>query len=637
MADREADSALVNLVTKCYSNSYDSMIEQIRIPNPFPGQRGYIDNPRPVYMEFYTGDDWSRMGYMPEWKSRPVSNLVMPAVENYVTFVTDNEPTPAISPREENDTWLADIIGAGLRYWWAKESLSTKVTQAVRGSSILAVSWLHTPFEGSQKCIVLDTESVLVDPECTAENFDPTYLIYEWRGSFGNLKSAYPKADWDNFNDNWTPTQRGLVERVQTRFKQLLDTSIKSPVRTVSVYELWIKDTTKEKFTEDIDDKTITRAKTKYPNGWRVITFAGGLVLDDSPSKYKHGEVPFTPIFCYQVPGRFYGMGHVQALLPAQISHNRMNQLLYDATVKKGGGIILLGAGLDLDKAAITNAPIQVHNVRDVNQFRVAEFPDPPRHVFNYLDKIEQQAQNAVGQHDISMGKQLSGNTTAQEVNAISQSDRTRVRSISRQLAWSLERMLRQVVSNLAQFEDSTWFLRIVGEDGSESTTPFQPSKMLKKLGEDGKITADMVEFDLRIEDSSMLPDSANELKQQALNLFDRQAMSKTTLMRTLKVTNPQREMQLIASEQAQAQADAAKVAQEQAAAQAPAPEQAPPQEMAPPPEAPPVEAPAGAPTGAPSFDDLPPELQQKVMEIAQQGGVDPQAVIDELMAGTPM
>lgn len=629
---------LVALGVKCYSEAYDSKMEQTRIPNPFPTGPQFIDNPDALFMDAYLGDLWKHMGWMPSWKSRPMANLAMPAVENYVTFVTDNDPSPSIAPREDGDLFLAKTMMAGVDYWWSAESMQMKLTQAVRGSSVSSggLSWLYAPFEKSQRCYVVHNESVLVDPECTAENFDPAYLIYEYRTSFGALKDAYPDADWDEFRDGWTPTRSNLIERVQTRFKQMLDTSIKSPIRTVSVYEMWIKDTSKTEFTQEFDDNLITRSKANYPNGWRVIILSGGIVVDDKPSPYAHGQVPFTPVFCYTIPGRLQGMGHVQALLPMQVQHMRANQMIVDGTVKAGGSMVFIGAAMELDASKITNAPVQVHNVRDANAINIQQFPSPPRHLFNFLDKLEAMARDVVGQHDISVGKQLAGNTTAQEVNAISQNDKTRVRSISRGLSWSLERMLRQVVSNLAQFEDKTWFLRIAGDDGSDESVAFVPSKMLHKLNDNGEIGEDIVEFDLKIDDSSMLPDSANELMQQALNLFDRQALSKETLMKTLKVSNPKQEIQRINQEQAEAVKQQAAAQATMQAATAP-PQQAPPEqgtEQQDQGAAPPEQGGAPDMSGALDPNSISPELLAEIEQQAQAAGVDPQHVMQLLASG---
>lgn len=621
--------AIVELGVRCYSEAYDSKLEQTRVSNPFPSGGRYIDNPDAVYHDAYLGDLWKYMGWQPAWKSRPVNNMVMPAVENYVTFITDNDPSPSIMPREDGDIFLASIMRGAVDYWWDAESMQMKVTQAVRASSMASggLAWLHTPFEDRQKCEVVLNESILCDPECTVENFDPSYVIYEYRTSLSSLKAAYPKAEWDEFRDGWTPTRTNLVERVQTRFKQVMDTSIKSPIRTVSVYELWIKDTSKEEFTEEFDDKVIRRAKTKYPNGWRVITLSGGIVVCDKPSPYKHGQAPFSPVFAYQIPGRLQGMGHVQALLPMQIQHMRANQIYLDATVKAGGAMIFVGAAMELDAEKITNAPVQIHNVRDPSAINVVEFPAPPRHLSQYIDKVEAMARDAVGQHDISVGKGMTGNTTAQEINAISANDKTRVRSISRGLSWSLERMLRQVVSNLAQFEDTTWFLRIAGDDGNEESVAFQPTKMLRKLDESGSITEDIIEFDLKIDDQSMLPNSANELMQQALNLFDRQAMSKETLMKTLKVSNPRQEIERINAEQAELQ----KQAMEAQAAQAPPDEGAEQMddEAAPDMGAVPVD---GVDTADPTTG-ISGEMMAQIEAAAAEAGVPPEMVIEAMQA----
>jgi hypothetical protein len=534
--------ALVDLVSKCHKEAVEARKEQTQIESPFPGQgAGLIDSPWAIYDEFYRGKHWQRMGRQPTWKSSPKDNKCFQVVESMTTFITDNRAKAQFLPMETEDVELANKVQAAWNAWATKQSYDVKQTLGVKDSRKFGLGWLYLcydPVAKEQKLKVLPPESVLVDPDTTVDTYlggeEPAYLVYEYIAQVGDLKEQFPKADWDNFDVKWSPSASiGMFDRIR-RFIGWGTSAVNNPASSTPVYELWIRDDTVEFREEDLGgDEVAVIAKKKYKGGRRIIV-AGNLVLFDGENPYKHGQFPFTPIFAYPESGKMYCAGDVELILAPQVMLNRMQQLLYDSTVKRGGGIALVNRKYGMSADMITNAPMTVAEVTDVDRaMKFEQWPDVPRHVFNYIDTLYRVIDDTAGVHDISRGAYTPGNKTAQEIAALTESDKTRVRLAARILTWVNERIARQWLRNAAQWNEWEMFLRIAGDDGEEQTVTLNGDQ-LRKMDE-GDLTEDMIDFDVLVSDSSTLPSYFQERRQMAMDLFQMQVIDDQALLETLE------------------------------------------------------------------------------------------------------
>ena len=534
---------IVALIEKCYSEAANSRTEQITIESPFPGNLYLESNPWPIYQEFYEGKQWQRMGVQPGWKSRPQDNKCFQMCESMATFITDNRARATFLPAESDDKMLADKVQAAWNHYLDKQAYDTTQTLAVLDSRKFGVGWLYQRYDSKNKCQVTEVvhpESVLVDPDCTADSWlsgdGPAYLIHEKVAQLGDLvKEFSDKIDPEDFNTKWVPAVSGQAwyDRVLRRFWPGRSGDAENPAVSVPVYELWIRDPEEVIFEQDIGENIVKKKKKKYPGGRRIIV-AGGIVLSDEANPYKHGEFPFTPILAYPESGKFYCAGDIQNIIGAQVMRNRMVQLLYDSTVKSGGGILWLDSR-QAKASMITNDVMQVIEVKDPSSAgRFDRFPPPSRHVFDFMDSLDRTIDDTAGVHDISRGVYTPGNKTAQEIVALTESDKTRVRKATRWLAWANERVARQWLNNAAQWKDWEWFLRISGEDGVPMPVTLNGEE-LHRVDEKGSLTDDVIDFDIQITDSSTLPTYFQERKQTAMELFQLGVIDPEALLETLE------------------------------------------------------------------------------------------------------
>lgn len=553
--DDSKRAVALGVLKKCYDESVKRRTEDIRIPNPIP-QFGYIENPWPLYEKMYYGDQWTYlMQPRSTWKSMPSTNKVFQCIEAYTTFLTDNRPSIEVLPVEPFDYDLAETVKQGVYRWWELENMDLKTARIVKHSRLYGLGWFYLTYDAKKKmpsCKVVPPQCILVDPDVTVDNYeDITYLIYRYKTQVGEVKDKYPSIDYTTFDPRWT-ADKGFTNN-ETARQSTLDFAAKNPAQSCWVYQLWIKDTSKIEWEEETDTEIIRVRGQKFPKG-RVITFAGGQVLDDRANPYDHGEFPFTPVHAYPSPGKWYGPSDVTHIVGPQITRNRMSQLIIDQTVRSGGAMIIVGAAAELNVKKITNAPVQILPAKDPSAIRIETFPAPSRHIVDYILMIDKDIDDLMGYHELSKGSMQPGNKTAAEIEAAVESDKTRVRMASRNLTWAITRVGRQLLSVMAQKGGFEWMVRISSKHDPDTMKPLVPPGMeaderygnftnvpfnqgtLRKKDEDGELTKEMIDLDLSVQDSSTLPNQQSERRQLAFQLFSMQVIDDQALLEILNL-----------------------------------------------------------------------------------------------------
>lgn len=513
--------SVLKTLRKCYDAAYQQRERDTAVPNPITGAP--LKNPWYYYERLYRGFQYDFMKPTASWVSLPVTNKIYTGVEAYATMLCDTKPAITIVPREPSDQRTADIAKAGLAYWWDTSGMELTTHVAVKSSRIFGIGWLHTYYDDEKDTVVcraVHPQHILVDPDATVDNFDPTYLIYEYRAQFGALRSMYEgnelpdgtTVDFNNAsrNPNWNISTYLGSDSPDDRVGDPI-----SPSTSVNVYELWIKDPETVVFEQEEDGVIVTLKKRKYPNGRRIIV-ACGMILDDRPNPYKHGEFPFTPVHAYIVPGRFYSFGDVQMAMNIQISRNRLSQMILDQTYKSGGGWMFLGMASGLKPDQITQGPFNIVPCKSVEHIRVERPPAPSRHIIEFLSLLDADFDDVMGIHEISRGAALTSHKTQAEIMVMAESDRTRVRQAARNLVFALRRVARQVMWNLAQFHKGSWFVRIAGDPkavipGAEDEGP----PKFQEVDFNGKmflnVDGDDLKYDIVFADDATLPNAQSQ------------------------------------------------------------------------------------------------------------------------------
>ena len=346
----------------------------------------------------------------------------------------------------------------------------------------------------------------------------PEYLIYEYGLQVQKLKSLFPKADWKKFNPKWSINGSTTIsDRLRFAWN---DTTTKDPTATCRVYEFWIRDETTVTFAEDIGNNTeaVVR-KPKFPGGRRLI-IAGGIVVDDNKNPYHHQRFPFIPIVAYPESDKFYGQSDIGIILGDVVMADKAKQLMFDHAYKSGGGKMLVNPNFGPKPEHITNAPLQVIPVTDIDRYlTIVPYSTPPRYLSDMAAEYDLAADDASGLHDISRGISTPGNKSASEILTIAESDKTRVRSAVRIIAKVNELFATMWLHNLQSGTD--WEVYVAATTAEDVPTTLTPSD-LKQTEDDGyTLTDEWVEFNVAVDDTSTLPQREQEMYQRAIELFN--------------------------------------------------------------------------------------------------------------------
>lgn len=520
---------MVNVLQSAYRASIEERAKQVEIETPFLGAQGTVStNIFPMFNDFYHGKHWQHIGVKAGQLSKPRNSKALQVVEGMTTFITDQRARVHFTPNPPADPRLAARVEAAYNWWVSKTTFDIVHTMAVRDSRKFGVGWLHLYADEraplGQWAETVHPDLIHVAPNTTFDTFfcpdGPEYLIHEYATQVQKLRSLFPKADWGHFNPKWTVASGvSLTDRIRFPWN---DTTAKDPTATCVVYEFWIRDETTVTFAEDIEgtDLTATIRKPKFPGGRRLI-IAGGVVLQDEANPYSHGRFPFLPIVAYPESDRFYGQSDVGIVLSDVVMADMAKQQEFDAVRKSGGGKLLVNPQFGPDAKAISNAPLQILNVSDVERYmNLVPYATPPRYLSDMAAQYDLAADDASGLHDISRGISTPGNKSASEILTIAESDKTRVRSAARVVTKVNEQFAQMWLENLKD-QKGEWTVYLEATTDEDIPTTLSPTD-LKPIGDDGfTIDDEWVEFNVTVDDTSTLPQREQELYQRAIELFN--------------------------------------------------------------------------------------------------------------------
>ncbi len=211
------DNFTIDRFTTCYRESVRHEYEEISISSPV-APFATIQNPRSVYDDFYNGDHYKLLPRMGAWRSRPYKNITRTVVDSNTTFLTDSRPRITALPQEPGDDVMAELVNAGMDYWWDRKDMDVKEHGAIKLSRKYGLGWMglfHEPDSvksagGAEVPYVLHPDCLHVDPDATMENYDPTWLIYEAQVQYGDLLADKRfTVDEATFDVNWHPADAG--------------------------------------------------------------------------------------------------------------------------------------------------------------------------------------------------------------------------------------------------------------------------------------------------------------------------------------------------------------------------------------------------------------------------------------------
>lgn len=217
----------------------------------------------------------------------------------------------------------------------------------------------------------------------------------------------------------------------------------------------------------------------KYPCGWRVIESIQKVVFYDGPTKFKHGEFPIIPWYCYK-DDTVYGFGEVRNILDSQEMQAVMSYKEYKGLqrVANPGKAIFKESGITKDD--ITNEDGAVYEVGDASQIPVNITPGQvSEQVGRFSDKRSIKMQSISGVTEATQGKLPSGQISGVTVERVQTQAVGRVRLKERlNDYYSMKRLGRIIAANVLQYWTTERSLRLENKNGQFESIVFNPMEM---------------------------------------------------------------------------------------------------------------------------------------------------------------
>lgn len=540
--------------------------------------------------DFYKGNQWkSKPTY--DGQIQPVTNVCFSIVESIIPQLTDSRPQVVCLPTEPGDEKKAEILTNIIEYIWDVRDMDYKLilnerTRIKHGMGIYKVFWNPELMKGLGDIDIINVplDQFFISPRAKSVQ-DSDYVIYASQKTTSYIKKRYGKEVEPDSKYNEIAVFDEQDDQPRRDNKVLL-------------IEYWTKETM------EVEEE----GQKVKKHGLRVVTMAGDTILRDEFDFYQHGRYPFVAIPAFPVEKKFWAMGVLAQIISPQMIVNLLDQQILDNARLGGNGTILNGAGSGLNKRNLTNLPWKVLDVNDPNQIKMEQGQGIPAFIPNHLEVKKRDAESVSGIHDVTQGKAPSGVTAASAILALQESANQRVRLLGRTLEAGLKEMGELIIELVREFYQEERFIRILGDNYKTSFIQFKSDSLKTEKTyetfnpETGQVETETIEidpdFDVRVEVGSSMQYSKAFLYEQAKELFGMGVIDDQALLEVVKFPKAEEVLerkQQMMQQQAMMQPGAA-------------------------PGAMPTEPPQ-APSGIMEImDSLPPQVQQQVEEMMQQG-----------------
>ena len=572
------------------------------------------------YYKFFRGKQWKEE--RPAYRHSAVFNMIFRAIQSNVPIQTDSMPKFEYLPPEPGDREFTEILNEVCQADWESKNWLMQLTAMLYDDNIYGTS--HGSMEvcddpkfglNEIEYESLDPFYCFPDPNCFDVNDKRCeFFIYAEPMDVGALKRDYPdkasaiKADLGEFvGSDKTQIQTDIMKAPTENLAYIEESgsglSIESDKALKITCWLYDDEILEEEADKTLDDGSIVKEKTsrkKYPGGRKVI-ITNKIVLEDEANEYEDGKIPVFKKQNYMLPREYWGISEIENLEGPQAYYNKILSFALDVLHLTGNPIWVVSTDSGVDTESIYNRPGLIIEKNPNSEVRREEGVHLQPYVLNLAEQIKNDFNELSANQEVSQGIRPEGVTAAKAIEALQQTAQTRMRLKAKVLDACLQTMGQMYFSRAMQFKTAPQVYRltnnqnvtkyfkfhvteepdveiggapVIGPDGQP-----QMKKVAKyrELGNDpltgattfgDEMTMNVpTKVDIRVTTGSTLSFAKQEKQNNALQLFDRQALDQEELLKAFEWPNYQMVMERM---QAKAMADAQ--AQAMAQAQPPMP-----------------------------------------------------------------
>lgn len=426
-------------------------------------QAKWIDDIR-----FVKGIQWPAL--RPQEKTSVVINRIWSNIQKELPFMTDRMPKLYIDPTEPADKPIADIIKQIIETQWVERDMERKIPEGTLHAKEVGTTF-YRPFWNNQLANGLgDIDCEALDPlecfpfaytdELTSEKCEG--FIWARNVALGWIKKNYEKDGWrvksqvdstipDRAKESNMASDENQVRQVsdmgagsnytasETNYLPSTGTSLAdSDLQRVTLIKCYLRDGTTQDVEEVKDGKKVKSKKAVYPNG-RMITLAGGIILEDEPFAFEF--FPYVEQRNYIQPGEFWGESDVKQIKDNQKLYNKILSMLTDA-LKRGiytTKFIQTGSGIDADNFYVTSDA--AYDTKIPNPVTELAPQALPPQAFAFPQSIEMAIEKTFGIGDLGSVGNPSDLPSGRSLSEYQEATQTRLRQKIRNLEYTVRKI----------------------------------------------------------------------------------------------------------------------------------------------------------------------------------------------------
>lgn len=493
-----------------------------------------------------------------DWQSKAAPNYIFSTIESTVPILTDGLPRWDVSARTASASRDADLGDGIMSYIWDRNRMTQQLSRTVRGVQMYGTDywwtwWDPDALDGLGDIVVerVDPHNILVDPSALSFD-DANYVIYAENVSLGYITRRWPERG--------KLVRAGVMDRFLSRKRDPVmagggdDGDNPQWFQSNAASYSGVTGTRSEALApgSEVDDfesysvgkqATIVHAYVRHGDKIKCHIVAGSVLLDEYDAQLDD-VFPFSKTVNYPKDGAWHGASEIEFIIsPQQIINTMLCQILDNAKLT-GNPVLVYSAQSGFNPESYVAAPGVAISVNgDPNSMiKWMQVPELDPKLFNVIDAMRTALDTVSGVHDVTQGRRPAGITAASAIAELQEAAQVRIREKFRMIAAGLED-IGSIVWKLAQkYYDMPRILKIEGKNGEQEFVTLNESSVHPQTGQPMRANslADC-DFDIRIDLGAGLPANKIQKANQALQLFQINAIDLQALYDQIDFPNKEK------------------------------------------------------------------------------------------------
>ena len=491
------------------ANEYDEIVKQKRAKRAALMSEKEIEEAEQFIMWYRRAyEDKQRLGLMKKWDDiakywegdfdysdeddpAPNTNITNANVEGKTALLCDQTLAIQVDPREPGDKPFCDQVRTIADFIKDKNKMYRKIEvherrREMTGTGIFRVLWNFDKLEGKGLPIIepIHPSKLFIDPAITDvyDIQEAQYIIEAKAKSIYSAKMEYGDDIADCIIANYDPIENLIQNSEEEQYVHLLvwtrykeNGKIKLRLVEMSADGVILKDTKKElkKVSEKRENELIEKQTKLLEQG---KTKEASELKAEELELFPNSKYPYflTPDMYRE--NTVWAKASAELVLPISDQIDELDDSILRNARLTGNPIPIIETSSGIDAEKVTNTPGQTIVANNINGMKWLQPPNIPQYLIEKRAETINNDKTIVTRFsDQMIGKQQTGVGTATESLALQNSGNSMIEHKKGLLQETLSEVFEYAIELALLNWNTTMIFRIVGEDGKDKFTSFNP------------------------------------------------------------------------------------------------------------------------------------------------------------------